>query len=143
MVSKHKFDLFLFPQKHKTNCDILLCATLTHSSCCKSLYHSPHQETSFGWRQITSSMTCKFINQSKGKRLFIKLCHWFLKVPFFRHLQNHRNERCKVLYNPDKMKAVIPHGNTMTAEETFAWMSRYKKTGCQNCETTGPRKGFQ
>ena len=32
-----------------------------------------------------------------------------------------------MLYNPDKMKAVIPHGNTMTAEETFSWMSRYKK----------------
>lgn len=41
------------------------------------------------------------------------------------HLRNHKDAACKTLYNPDK---VLPDGyNTMAGEQTFAWMSRYKK----------------
>lgn len=41
------------------------------------------------------------------------------------HLQNHKQDKCKELYNPDK---VLPEGyNTMVAEQTFAWFSRFKK----------------
>ena len=41
------------------------------------------------------------------------------------HLRNHKNPMCKELYNPDKL---LPAGyNTMAGEQTFAWMSRFKK----------------
>jgi hypothetical protein len=41
------------------------------------------------------------------------------------HLRNHKREKCKLDYNPDK---VLPPGyNTMVAEQTFAWFSRFKK----------------
>lgn len=41
------------------------------------------------------------------------------------HLQNHKNPKCKKHYNPDD---VLPPGyNTMVAEQTFSWFSRFKK----------------
>ena len=31
------------------------------------------------------------------------------------------------MYNPKKVKEVVPEANLMCAEQTFAWQSRYKK----------------
>ena len=45
------------------------------------------------------------------------------------HMKNHSDPRCQQ-YNPDKM---FPEGssmNTMACEQTFAWLSRYKKILC-------------
>ncbi|XP_063436561.1 uncharacterized protein LOC134717993 [Mytilus trossulus] len=40
------------------------------------------------------------------------------------HLQNHKDVRCKVTYDP----STIPESyNTLIAEQTFSWFSRYKK----------------
>ncbi|CAG2201585.1 unnamed protein product [Mytilus edulis] len=40
------------------------------------------------------------------------------------HLQNHKDARCKVTYDP----STIPESyNTMIAEQTFSWFSRFKK----------------
>ena len=41
------------------------------------------------------------------------------------HLHNHRWDSCKRDLNPSILKKVMPNGNMM--EETFAWLSRYKK----------------
>ena len=40
---------------------------------------------------------------------------------------NHKRQRCHDLYNPKKVKEVVPEANLMCAEQTFAWQSRYKK----------------
>ncbi len=37
------------------------------------------------------------------------------------HIKNHRDERCHKLYSPHAQM------NTMACEQTFAWLSRYKK----------------
>ena len=48
----------------------------------------------------------------------------FLTVLFM----NHKNEACHVNFNPSKVKSVIPHANLVVAEQTFAWLSKFKKT---------------
>ena len=43
------------------------------------------------------------------------------------HIKNHVNPKCKELYAPSKASTSFPKCNLMIAEETFAWLSRYKK----------------
>jgi hypothetical protein len=43
------------------------------------------------------------------------------------HIHNHKDAQCHVRYNPDQLKETNPHYNTMSCEQTFAWISRYKK----------------
>ena len=43
------------------------------------------------------------------------------------HLKNHKNPRCKELYNPESVKEKCPKLNTLVAEQTFIWASRFKK----------------
>ena len=42
------------------------------------------------------------------------------------HLKNHVRKECSLLYNPDKIKNVLPEANTMCAEQTFCWLGRWK-----------------
>jgi len=44
--------------------------------------------------------------------------------------KNHVDDRCKELYNSDKLKEKYSTFNTMSCEQTFAWLSRYKKILC-------------
>jgi hypothetical protein len=37
---------------------------------------------------------------------------------------------CQEKYDPRPLKEEIPNGNTMAAEQTFVWLSRYKKILC-------------
>ena len=41
------------------------------------------------------------------------------------HLKNHKDPRCHELYNPADV--LTDEMNTMACEQTFAWLSRYKK----------------
>lgn len=43
------------------------------------------------------------------------------------HLKNHKDPRCAVLYSPDHLSG---DNNTMSCEQTFAWLSRFKKILC-------------
>ena len=43
------------------------------------------------------------------------------------HTRNHKDRRCHQLYNPDELKQQNPTFNTMSCEQTFAWISRFKK----------------
>lgn len=43
------------------------------------------------------------------------------------HLKNHKNPRCKEMYNPEALKEKYPKLNTPVAEQTFIWASRFKK----------------
>lgn len=43
------------------------------------------------------------------------------------HLKNHKNPRCKEVYNPEALKEKFPKLNTPIAEQTFIWASRFKK----------------
>ena len=43
------------------------------------------------------------------------------------HISNHKNLKCHDLYNPKKATDSIPDCNLMIAEQTFSWLSRYKK----------------
>ncbi|XP_052089781.1 uncharacterized protein LOC127726445 [Mytilus californianus] len=53
-----------------------------------------------------------------------KLWKTIKKVVDRLHLQNHKDARCKVTYDP----STIPESyNTMIAEQTFSWFSRFKK----------------
>lgn len=43
------------------------------------------------------------------------------------HLRNHKNQRCHREYSSEPLKEKYPDLNTMVAEQTFVWSSRYKK----------------
>lgn len=43
------------------------------------------------------------------------------------HIKNHTRLKCKELYDPEKVRVQFPEANLMCAEQTFAWMGRYKK----------------
>ena len=43
------------------------------------------------------------------------------------HFRNHVDSKCRELYNPAKVKEQHPKYNTMAAEQTFVWLSRYKR----------------
>ena len=46
------------------------------------------------------------------------------------HIKNHVDDNCKRRYNPDVVKETNPSWNTMSCEQTFAWLSRFKKIVC-------------
>ena len=46
------------------------------------------------------------------------------------HIRNHKSPLCKEAYDPAVLKAKLPGGNTMAAEQTFVWLSRFKKILC-------------
>ena len=46
------------------------------------------------------------------------------------HFQNHTDENCISKYNPDIIKKQHPDYNFMSCEQTFVWLSRYKKMLC-------------
>ena len=43
------------------------------------------------------------------------------------HIANHKDRRCREIYSPQQLKKDHPHMNTMCCEQTFAWLSRYKR----------------
>lgn len=43
------------------------------------------------------------------------------------HIKNHVDTKCKEKYSPEDIKKQHPTYNTMVCEQTFAWLSRYKK----------------
>ena len=49
------------------------------------------------------------------------------KVTDCLHLRNHKDPRCKELYNPDDTKEKFPNLNKPVAEQTFVWAGRFKK----------------
>ena len=40
------------------------------------------------------------------------------------HISNHKDQACKEMYSPAKIKEDHPNFNTMCCEQTFAWLSR-------------------
>ncbi|CAB3976792.1 Hypothetical predicted protein [Paramuricea clavata] len=46
------------------------------------------------------------------------------------HLRNHKNPECAKRYSAEPLKEIHPKLNTMVAEQTFTWASRYKKILC-------------
>ena len=46
------------------------------------------------------------------------------------HINNHKSEECRTKYNPAKVKEKLPDANTMAEEQTFTWLSRFKKILC-------------
>ncbi len=48
------------------------------------------------------------------------------------HISNHRREICETHFHPKRFKEANPDlmPNSMAAEQTFAWMGRYKKQIC-------------
>ncbi len=46
------------------------------------------------------------------------------------HISNHKDVSCREKYDPGILKKEIREGNTMAAEQTFVWLSRFKKNLC-------------
>ena len=46
------------------------------------------------------------------------------------HFPNHIGTTCKQLYDPGQFKNAHPNFNTQAGEQTFAWISRYKRILC-------------
>ena len=43
------------------------------------------------------------------------------------HVKNHKRSECKEVYAPSKVTEKYPEANLMIAEQTFAWMGRFKR----------------
>ena len=43
------------------------------------------------------------------------------------HLRNHKGKNCKKEFTAEPLKEIHPDLNTMVAEQTFVWASRFKK----------------
>lgn len=43
------------------------------------------------------------------------------------HLKNHKNPDCAKNFSAEPLTEIYPNLNTMVAEQTFTWASRYKK----------------
>ena len=54
------------------------------------------------------------------------------------HIRNHKDKLCQQKYNPATLKEELPEGNTMAAEQTFVWLSRFKKILCAIAQGTSP-----
>lgn len=54
----------------------------------------------------------------------------YLQVIDSLHIHNHKDPRCKEKYHPDKAHNVNKDINLMCAEQTFVWLSRYKRIIC-------------
>ena len=46
------------------------------------------------------------------------------------HYKNHTDPECKVKYNPSVVRDKYPNVNLMCCEQTFIWLSSYKKIVC-------------
>ena len=46
------------------------------------------------------------------------------------HIKNHKSARCQEIYHPDNVHKEHPLYNLMCAEQTFVWLSRYKRIMC-------------
>lgn len=46
------------------------------------------------------------------------------------HFGNHISPDCKLRYCPEQVKADHPSWNTQAGEQTFSWLSRFKKVVC-------------
>ena len=46
------------------------------------------------------------------------------------HFRNHTDVECRKKYDPKVVRKEHPHYNFMIAEQTFAWLSRFKKILC-------------
>ena len=46
------------------------------------------------------------------------------------HISNHKDQRCHQLYHPSQLQDLHPNDNTMAAEQTLVWLSRFKKIVC-------------
>lgn len=46
------------------------------------------------------------------------------------HINNHKDKQCREQYDPSLLKRELPDANTMAAEQTFVWLSRFKKILC-------------
>ena len=46
------------------------------------------------------------------------------------HIKNHVDEDCRKRYNPVPIKSKYPGVSFMSAEPTFAWLSRFRKILC-------------
>ena len=51
------------------------------------------------------------------------------------HIRNHKDLRCLSRYDPKVIKETHPKLNTMAAEQTFVWASRFKKIVCSMGKT--------
>lgn len=57
-----------------------------------------------------------------------EMWHLITKVIDRLHIRNHKQIKCKTVYNPE---GKIPNEfNTMAAEQTFSWASRLKRIAC-------------
>ena len=46
------------------------------------------------------------------------------------YYRNHKDEMCKATYNPEQAKTMYPNVSFMCAEQTFSWLSRYRRILC-------------
>ena len=46
------------------------------------------------------------------------------------HIKNYVNPKCHTQYSTENLRKEWPNANTMACEQTFAWLSRFKKILC-------------
>ena len=58
---------------------------------------------------------------------FDKMWKSITKIVDDLHIRNHSDPKCLQMYHPREVRQQHPHYNLMCAEQTFVWLSRFKK----------------
>ena len=66
---------------------------------------------------------------------FNKIWKQVTKIIDSLHFSNHVDPKCRELYDPKRVKEAHPHYNLMCAEQTFVWLSRFKRILCSMSKT--------
>ncbi|KAJ7387582.1 hypothetical protein OS493_000916 [Desmophyllum pertusum] len=81
------------------------------------------QHVSFGW--LESSQESSAMAFSLGQCMAVNK-----KLIDSLHIRNHKDKSCKEKYSPATLKEEVPEGNTVAAEQTFVWLSRFNIIVC-------------
>ena len=73
-------------------------------------------------RELYSPESMKLTNPNTNKR-----CRELYSPESVKLTNPNTNKQCRELYSPESVKLENPNTNTMCCEQTFAWLSRYKR----------------
>ena len=76
------------------------------------------------WQRITK--VCYYIYYNIGVSV-ITITFFNFQIIDTLHFRNHTDEQCRAKYNPKIVTDTNPNINLMCAEQTFAWLSRYRR----------------
>ena len=105
------------------------CATWMVSRLHRGLSHSHHHLTNCGclWQRYIQCVLLSVMNTSLHN---IMHGSSLIQIVDELHFRNHVDQTCRATYNPAQVKAEKPDLNFMVAEQTFSWLTKFRRILC-------------